>query len=429
MPRTGSNSGGEEALTLQAGLSSPRAVKMASPLLLGVVTTLSFSHFLNDLLQSLLQALYPLLKLHLELSYTQIGLLTLGFQLTASLLQPWVGFIGDRRPLIYALPFGMGVSLAGVILLAVSHTFWSLFLGAVAIGLGSAIFHPEASRLVRRAAGSQPGLAQSLLQLGGNFGTALGPIAALTLIGQHHQERVAWFSLAALCAIFLLLRAAHWYQHSLRVANPVFVLSKNVPKNLEAPTYKLPETLLKPRLSLLCLLLVLVFSKYFYTAIFGNYYNFFLMEKFSISLKQAQIYLFFFLLANAVGAIIGGHLGDKIGRRQVIWGSIIGPLPFILCLPYVNLFGVISLSLLIGFIMASAFSAIVIYAQEIFPRHIGLVSGLFFGFAFGIAAIGAAVFGLIADYYGIERLYQLAAFIPLLGLSALKLPAKPPSSY
>ncbi len=376
-----------------------------------VLGAISFSHLLNDMVQSMILAIYPMLKGEFDLSFAQVGLITLTYQLTASLLQPLVGMITDRRPMPFSLPVGMGFSLVGLLLLAVAPTFPILLLAAGLVGIGSSIFHPESSRVARMASGGQHGLAQSLFQVGGNAGAALGPLLAAWLIVPHGRGSVAWFSLASLLAIVVLLQVSRWYaSHHRRPAR-----SHTQP----APTPALPR---KKVIGALSILGLLIFSKYFYLASLSSYFTFYLMEKFGVSVQSAQTHLFVFLAAVAAGTLIGGPIGDRIDRKWVIWASILGVAPFTLLLPHVGLRWTGVLSVVIGLILASAFSAILVYAQELIPGRIGMVSGLFFGLAFGMGGVGAAVLGQLADSHGIDFVYHLCAYLPLLGVVAVFLP-------
>ena len=376
-----------------------------------VLAAISFCHLLNDLAQSLLPALYPILKESYRLSFTDIGLITLTFQTTASLLQPLVGSFTDRKPIPYSISFGMGLTLAGLLLLSIAPTFAILLLAAGLLGLGSAIFHPESSRVARIASGGQHGLAQSLFQVGGNAGSALGPLLAAFIVVPRGQTSVAWFSLVALLGIAILTRIGGWYKRAI-VARAAVVRSR---ENRSA----LPPAKIALAISVL---VALIFSKYFYLASLTNYYTFYLIHRFDVSVQTAQVYLFAFLGAVAAGTIIGGPIGDRIGRKAVIWASILGVLPFTLALPHANLFWTGALSVVIGLILASAFSAILVYAQELLPGNVGMISGLFFGFAFGMAGIAAAVLGKLADHNGIDFVYQICAFLPLIGLLTAFLP-------
>ncbi|MEN3812185.1 MFS transporter [Chromobacterium piscinae] len=374
-----------------------------------VLGAISFSHFLNDMLQSLLVALYPLLKGNYHLSFAEIGLMTFTYQCTASLLQPLVGIYTDKRPQPYSLVFGMSSTLIGLLLLSSASSFPLLLLAAALVGTGSSIFHPESSRVARMASGGRPGLAQSIFQVGGNAGSATGPLLAALIVIPLGQCSVAWFGLAALLAMYVLFRVGQWYAHQQRQAKKASVVA---PPDLSSARVKLT----------LLLLLLLVFSKHFYLASITSYYTFYLIHHFQVGMQSAQLYLFLFLFAVAAGTVLGGPIGDAIGRKRVIGFSILGVAPLALALPHANLFWTAALSLPIGFILASAFPAILIYAQELLPGKVGMVSGMFFGFAFGIGGIGAAVLGELADLKGIEFVYQLCAFLPLLGIAAVALP-------
>jgi len=376
--------------------------------ILGAIST---SHLINDMMQSLILAMYPILKGGFHLSFTQIGLITLTYQLTASLLQPIVGWYTDRSPKPYSLPFGMTSTLCGLLLLAYAPDFGTILLAAALVGTGSAIFHPESSRIARLASGGQHGLAQSVFQVGGNTGTAIGPLIAAAVVVPFGQHSVAWFGLAALLGIVLLLQVSRWY-----ATHHIAPAAGRVRKAIEAP---------RPRnvvLGAIVVLMVLIFSKYFYVAGLGSFYTFYLMEKFGLSVQSAQVHLFVFLFASAVGTVAGGPIGDRIGRKPVIWASILGVAPFALLLPYANLFWTTTLTIVIGLILSSAFSAILVYAQELMPGKVGMVSGLFFGFAFGMGGLGAAVLGVLADRTSIEFVYKGIAYLPLLGVVAAFLP-------
>ncbi|MBA3319091.1 MAG: MFS transporter [Gemmatimonadales bacterium] len=364
------------------------------------------------MMQALLPAMYPILKRGFGLDFGQIGLITLTFQLTASLLQPLVGLYTDHHPKPYSLVAGMGFSLAGLLVLSVASSYPLLLLSAGMVGLGSAVFHPESSRVARMASGGRHGFAQSLFQVGGNTGSAVGPLLAAFVVVPRGQGSVAWFSAAALVGMAILTRVGRWYQEHRRATTSRAVAA--------VVQHQLPRA--KVIVSLL-ILLVLVFSKNVYLASISSYYTFYLIEKFGVTVQAAQLYLFGFLGAVAAGTIIGGPVGDRLGRKWVIWASILGVLPFTLALPYVNLFWTGVLSLAIGVILASAFSAILVFAQELVPGRIGLVSGLFFGFAFGTAGIGAALLGDLADRTGIEHIYRLCSYLPALGLLTVFLPS------
>ncbi len=371
---------------------------------------LSFSHFLNDMMQSLIVAIYPLLKGEFHLSFVQIGSITLTYQACASLLQPVIGIYTDRHPKPYSLSLGMCFTLIGIVTLAFAPNYASVLTAAALIGAGSAIFHPESSRIARLASGGRHGLAQSIFQVGGNAGSAMGPLLAAWIILPQGQPSLAWFAIAALIAIAVLARVGGWYkrQHIDR------------PKSTHVSAAG-PVSPARVRWSI-AVLVLLIFSKYFYVASITSYFSFYLIAKFHISVRSAQLYLSLFLLAMALGTLFGGPLGDRIGRKRVIWVSILGIAPFTLILPYVDLMWVGILTFIIGFILSSAFSAIVVFAQELMPGNVGAVSGLFFGFAFGIGGIGAAVLGGLADQHGIEFVYRICAYLPLLGMVAAFLP-------
>jgi FSR family fosmidomycin resistance protein-like MFS transporter len=382
----------------------------AAPTRFNLLGALSFSHFLNDMMQSLIVAIYPLLKGEFHLSFVQIGTITLTYQACASLLQPLIGIYTDKHPKPYSLSIGMCFTLIGIVALAFAPSYGVVLVSAALIGAGSAIFHPESSRIARLASGGRHGLAQSIFQVGGNAGSAMGPLLAAWIIIPQGQPSLAWFALAALVAIAVLARVGAWYKihHIDRPkAQPVAAAS--------------PVSRARVRWSI-AVLVLLIFSKYFYVASITSYFSFYLIEKFHISVRSAQVHLFFFLLAMALGTLFGGPLGDRIGRKRVIWVSILGIAPFTLILPYVDLMWVGILTFIIGLILSSAFSAIVVFAQELMPGNVGAVSGLFFGFAFGIGGIGAAVLGGIADARGIEFVYRICAFLPLLGMVAAFLP-------
>ena len=377
-----------------------------------VLGAISLSHFLNDLLQSLIVAIYPLLKGNYDLNFTQIGLLTLTYQITASLLQPLVGLYTDKHPQPYSLVFGMGATLLGLLLLSCAPTFPLLLVGAAVVGIGSSIFHPESSRVARMASGGRHGLAQSIFQVGGNGGTSMGPLLAALIVQPLGQGSLAWFSVLALLAMVVLFKVGQWYSHQQRTR----------PAVLQRPVSPLPR---RHVIQAISVLLLLVTSKYFYLASLTSYYTFYLMEQFAVTARSAQLHLFVFLFGVAAGTVLGGPIGDRIGRKRVIWFSILGVSPFTLLLPHADLFWTTVLSFIIGFILASAFSAIVVYAQELLPGRIGTVSGLFFGFAFGIAGVGAAILGNLADHHGIATVYQICAYLPLAGVITLFLPNLP----
>lgn len=374
-----------------------------------VLGAISICHMLNDLLQSLLPAIYPILKGGFNLNFGQIGALTLTYQITASLLQPFVGLFTDKKPLPFSLPFGMGFSMAGLIVLAFAPSYLVLLLGASCLGVGSSIFHPEASRIARLASGGRHGLAQSVFQVGGNFGQALGPLLAAFIVLPHGRASISWFALAALAGIIILTMLGHWYR-----------AQGHAKPQLRKAVAQIHSPAVVKRA--LIVLLALIFSKFFYIASFTSYYIFYLMHRFHLGVQAAQVDLFIFMAASAAGTVIGGPIGDRVGRKAVIWGSILGVAPFALVLPYVGLNVTILLTVVIGLVLSSAFSSIVVYAQELMPGRTGAVSGLFFGVAFGMGGIGAAVLGGLADIYGITAVYKICAFLPLIGLFAAFLP-------
>ncbi|HEY4367664.1 MAG TPA: MFS transporter [Steroidobacteraceae bacterium] len=377
-----------------------------------VLGALSFCHLLNDMMQSLLPAIYPMLKDNLHLDFGQIGLITLIYQVTASLFQPLIGSYMDRRPMPYALAYGMGFTLAGLLLLSVSTSFPVVLLSAGIIGVGSSIFHPESSRLARLASGGRHGFAQSLFQVGGNAGSAIGPLAAAFIVLPNGQRSVAWFALAAMLGIALLTKIGAWYgRHRQRHAAAAH---QEVHHSSGFSRGKI--------IGAVGILLALIFSKYFYLASLTSYYTFYLIDRFHVSVWSAQIHLFVFLASVAIGTIAGGPIGDHFGRKYVIWFSILGILPFTLVLPHANLFWTGVLSVPIGLILASAFSAILVYAQDLVPGKVGMISGLFFGFAFGMGGLGAAVLGHIADVTSVEFVYRICAYLPAIGILAAFLP-------
>lgn len=376
-----------------------------------VIAAISLAHLLNDMMQSVLLAIYPMLKLGLSLSFSQIGLITLAYQLTASLLQPLIGLYTDKRPMPYSLPVGMSFTLFGLLSLSQANSFEWVLISAMLIGVGSSIFHPESSRVARMAAGGQPGLAQSLFQIGGNFGSAIGPLLAAMIIVPRGQASAAWFSLFALVGVVILVFVGRWSGHHLH----------HFHKRMRA---HVGNGLTRRQIGWsLAILGMLVFSKYFYLTSLSSYYTFYLMDKFGLTLTDAQLYLFAFLFAVAAGTVLGGPVGDRIGRKTVIWISILGVSPFTILLPHAGLFWTAILSMIIGLILASAFSAILVYAQELVPGKVGAISGLFFGFAFGMGGIGAALLGQLADATSIETVYKVCAYLPLIGLLTLFLPS------
>jgi FSR family fosmidomycin resistance protein-like MFS transporter len=385
------------------------ARRIAEGTAFSIILALSFSHMLNDMMQSLIPALYPMIKGTYGLSFVQIGLMTTAMQVTSSMLQPVVGLAADRRPQPYSLAVGMGATLIGLLTLAHAGSYPGLLLGSALVGIGSAVFHPEASRVARLASGGRHGLAQSLFQVGGNVGSASGPILAAFIVIPRGQGSVAWFSSAALLAMTVLFLVGNWYrrEHAL-------------PRRIRQTAG--PNLTRRHVAWSLVILLSLVFSKAFYQASLGTYYTFYLISKFHLSVASAQVYLFVFLASVALGTLIGGPVGDRIGRKAVIWGSILGAVPFALMLPYANLFWTPILTVVIGATMASASSAIIVYGIDLVPGKIGTMAGLFFGLGFGMAGIGAAALGKIADITGIDTVYQVCAFLPLIGLLTVFLP-------
>jgi FSR family fosmidomycin resistance protein-like MFS transporter len=378
-----------------------------------VILALSFSHLLNDTMQSLIPALYPMLKANYALNFAQIGLITLAFQLTASILQPMVGYYTDRHPQTYALAAGMGSTLVGLLMLSQATSYPMLLVAAALVGTGSSVFHPESSRVARMASGGRHGMAQSLFQVGGSIGSSLGPLLAAFIVLRRGQTSVAWFSAVALVAMMVLTMVGRWYRRErqrhaarpkARAAHPGAMLSN------------------RRIVGAISVLFLLILSKYLYISSLSSYYTFYLMGKFGMPVERAQIYLFVFLFAVAVGTLIGGPIGDRFGRKYVIWVSILGVLPFTLVLPFAGLFWTAVLSVVIGLILSSAFSAILVFAQELVPGKVGMIAGLFFGFAFGVSGLGAAALGKLADLTSIEHVYRLCAYLPLMGLLTVLLP-------
>ncbi|UOP10592.1 MFS transporter [Pseudomonas palleroniana] len=397
--------------TLTASPAAATPAPQISPLVMRVLGACALAHLINDLIQAVLPSIYPMLKANYGLSFTQVGLITLTFQLTASLLQPWIGYHTDRHPKPWLLPAGMVCTLIGILMLAFVGSFPAILLAAGLVGVGSSTFHPETSRVARLASGGRYGLAQSTFQVGGNTGSAFGPLLAAAIIIPYGQTHIAWFGLFAVFAILVLYGLSRWYRHHLNL----FKLKQGT---------QATHGLSKGRVTFaLVVLALLVFSKYWYMTSLTSYFTFYLIEKFQLSVASSQMYLFLFLGAVAVGTFAGGPIGDKIGRKKVIWFSILGAAPFTLALPYVDLFWTAVLSVVIGFIIASAFSAIVVYAQELVPGNVGMIAGIFFGLMFGFSGIGAALLGLLADSHGIEYVYKLCSFLPLVGILTILLPS------
>lgn len=389
----------------------PTAKEAAAKTTYAILFAISFSHLLNDTIQSLIPAIYPIIKESFQLSFSQIGLITFTFQLAASLLQPVVGHYTDRNPRPYSLVAGMGFTLIGVVLLSLVDTYGMLLVSVAFIGVGSSIFHPEASRMAHVASGGKRGLAQSIFQVGGNTGSSLGPLLAALVVARFGRSHMVWFALVPLLAIVVLRKVGGWYRGKLDTGIP--------------PHHDLKAVRTLSRNKVIwsvSILLVLIFSKFFYLASMSNYLTFYLIDRFGISVKMSQMYLFIFIFSTAAGTLIGGPVGDRIGRKYVIWGSILGVAPFSLLLPYVSLAWTGVLIVFIGIILASAFSAILVYAQELIPGKTGLVSGLFFGLAFGMAGIGSALLGRLADHTSINYVYHVCAYLPLIGIIAGLLP-------
>ena len=387
--------------------------QLAQQTVFSILFTISFTHFINDMLQAVIPAVYPILKTKFSLSFTEVGLITLTYQLTASILQPFIGFYTDKKPRPYSLAIGMGFTLVGLAAVAIASSFINILLAVSLIGIGSSIFHPESSRVAHLASGGKRGLAQSIFQLGGNAGSAIGPLLAAIIVVPYGQFNIIWFCLAAIVGIVILSGIAKWYQEHLNLKA----------KNKSAISEEKHHSLSKQKVIIsLGILLVLIFSKYFYMASMTSYYTFYLIDKFHLSVQESQIYLFAFLGAVAAGTLFGGALGDRFGRKYIIWISILGVAPFTLLLPYVSLFWTGILSVIIGLIISSAFSAILVYATELVPGKVGLIAGLFFGLAFGMGGLGSAVLGKLADTTSIEYVFKICAFLPLIGVLTSFLP-------
>jgi MFS transporter, FSR family, fosmidomycin resistance protein len=400
----------------------PRAATLAAHTTFSIILSLSFCHLLNDMMQSLVPALYPILKSSYGLTFSQVGLITLAFQFTASMLQPLVGLYTDRHPQPYSLTAGIALTLVGLLLMARASAYPAILLAAMLIGMGSSIFHPEASRVARMAAGGRYGLAQSLFQVGGNIGSASGPLLAAFVVVPHGQSSIQWFSVAALVAIVVLVQVAGWYARHPKPARPGprergAVVSAAAPAVRALPRRKVIQAV--------AILVALLFSKNVYSASLGSYYTFYLIDKFHLPVQVAQLYLFAFLVGIVVGTLAGGAVGDRVGRIPVMWFSILGALPFALLLPHANLFWTGILAVLIAMIMASAFSAILVYAQELLPGRVGLAAGMFYGFSFGLGGLGAAALGKLADLTSIATVYRVCPFLLLLGLLTAFLPRRP----
>jgi len=396
----------KETLNVDNAVITDNVQKTVYPILFSI----AFAHLLNDMLQAVIPSVYPILKDSYQLSFTQIGLITFAYQMAASILQPFVGLYTDKKPQPYSQIYGMLFTLCGIILLSFADHFYIIIISVILVGIGSSIFHPEASRISFLASGGKRGLAQSVFQLGGNAGTAIGPLLVALLVVPNSQKYILLFVIVATIALFVLRHIAVWYDNhlTLRSKKKVEIILPDLSKN-------------KIIISVI-ILLVLIFSKFFYMASMSSYFTFYLIEKFNLSVQDAQFHLFLFLASCAVGTLMGGPMGDKFGRKYVIWFSVLGAAPFALMLPYVDLFWTGVLSVIIGLIISSAFPAILVYAQELLPKKLGMVSGLFYGFAFGMGGLGSALLGYTADHIGIERVYEICAYLPLIGIIALFLP-------
>lgn len=376
-----------------------------------ILFSISFAHLLNDLIQAIIPSVYPILKQDYQLSFSQIGLITFAFQLSASVLQPFVGYYTDKYPKPFSQVYGMLFSMSGVVLLSFANSFYWILLSVVLIGIGSSIFHPESARISNMASGGKRGLAQSIFQVGGNLGTALAPLLVALIVVPNSQKYILWFVIVAVTALVIIRKIAFWYRDHL-------IFKKNKP-TVFINFHNLSKSKVKWAI---VVLLIVIFSKFFYTACLSTYYTFYIMDKFHLSIREAQFHLFIYLIAYALGTILGGPLGDKIGRKYVIWLSVFGATPFALLLPYVNLFWTDVLMVIIGIIMSSAFPAILVYAQELVPKKLGMISGLFYGFAFGMGALGSALLGKLADYTSIQYVYYVCSFLPLIGIICFFLP-------
>ncbi|QTE37934.1 MFS transporter [Mucilaginibacter gossypii] len=390
----------------------PEPKKLVQQTVYSILFTISLAHFINDMLQSVIPSIYPLIKQRFSLKFNQIGLITFTYQITASILQPFVGLYTDKKPKPYSLAIGMGFTLSGLMLASFAGNFYIMLMAVSLIGIGSSIFHPESSRVAHLASGGKKGLAQSIFQLGGNAGSAIGPLLAALIVIPYGQSNVIWFCLIAFAGILVLLRIAKWYAER---------LSFNAKNKNAKETVQLNISKRRVKFSL-GILLVLIFSKYFYLASITSYYTFFLINKFHLSIQQSQIYLFMFLGSVATGTLFGGPLGDRFGRKYIIWISILGVAPFTMLLPYVSLFWTGVLSVFIGLILSSAFSAILVYATELVPGKVGLIAGLFFGLAFGMGGLGSAVLGKVADITSINYVFKICAYLPLIGIFTGLLP-------
>lgn len=384
---------------------------LAQKTIYSILFSISFAHLLNDLIQAIIPSIYPILKQNYNLSFSQIGLITFAFQLTASIFQPFVGYYTDKHPKPFSQIYGMLFSLAGIISISFADNFYWILLSVMLIGTGSSIFHPESARISNLASGGRRGLAQSIFQVGGNFGTALGPLLVALIVVPNSQVYILWFIIAATIGLGILSKIAFWYRDHL--------IHRQQKQVVFADFQRLSKSKVKWAIAIL---LIVIFSKFFYSASLSTYYTFYVMDKFHLSIKEAQFHMFIYLFAYAAGTIMGGPLGDKIGRKYVIWLSVFGAAPFALLLPYVNLFWTDVLMIIIGIIISSAFPAILVYAQELLPRKLGMISGLFYGFAFGMGALGSALLGTLADYTSIQYVYHVCSFLPLIGIICYYLP-------
>jgi FSR family fosmidomycin resistance protein-like MFS transporter len=382
-----------------------------SKTIFSILFAISFAHLLNDLIQAIIPSVYPILKEKYHLSFSQIGLITFAFQFSASILQPFVGYYTDKHPKPFSQIYGMLFSLAGIVSLSFANSFEWIVLSVMLIGTGSAIFHPESARISNLASGGKRGLAQSIFQVGGNMGTALGPLLVALIVVPHGQEYILWFVIAAVIALGIISKIAFWYRDHL-----IYRTNK---QTLFFDLHDLSKLRVKWSIAIL---LIVIFSKFFYSASLSTYYTFFLMDKFYLSIRQAQFHMFIYLIAYALGTILGGPLGDKFGRKFIIWFSVFGATPFALLLPYVNLFWTDVLMIVIGIIISSAFPAIIVYAQELIPKKLGMISGLFYGFAFGMGALGSALLGILADHTSIQYVYHICSFLPIIGIICYFLP-------
>ena len=396
---------------LENTTASLNAKDLTQKTVYSILFSISFAHLLNDLIQAIIPSVYPILKQNYHLSFSQIGLITFAFQLTASIFQPFVGYYTDKNPKPFSQIYGMLFSLAGIVSISFANNFYWILASVMLIGTGSSIFHPESARISNMASGGKRGLAQSIFQVGGNFGTALGPLLVALIVVPNSQKYILWFIIVAVIALAILSKIAFWYRDHLifrKNKETIFIDFHNLPKR-------------KVQISI-AILLIVIFSKFFYSASLSSYYTFYVMDKFHLSIKQAQFHMFIYLIAYALGTILGGPLGDKIGRKYVIWFSVFGATPFALLLPYVNLFWTDVLMIVIGIIISSAFPAILVYAQELLPKKIGMISGLFYGFAFGMGALGSALLGKLADITSIQYVYHICSFLPLIGIICYFLP-------